>query len=120
MKGLGFYDSEFVRVKSDNDLFAESITRILMTSPGERVGQPFFGVGLKRALFDQIDEVSLQNLERIINEQIETYEPRVNLTKNHVETDTNNHKILIQLAYRIKGEPFEDERFIDFTFDLEG
>ena len=117
MKGIGFYDNTFFLIKEEKDLISESIRRILMTGKGERVGRPFFGVGLKRRLFDQMDELTTENIEQDISNQIQTYEPRVNLTYNKVNVDYDNQQININLRFKIKSELEENE--LNISFDLE-
>ena len=117
MKGIGFYDKDFFVIKSDKDLISESIRRILMTNKGERPGRPYFGVGLKARLFDQMDQISVENIQRDISEQISTYEPRVNLTYNNVALDYERHLITISLKFKIK--PSVEENEINLSFNLE-
>jgi len=117
MKGIGFYNLDFFEIKEGKDLISESIRRILMTGKGERVGRPFFGVGLKRRLFDQMDEITVENIEQDISSQIEIYEPRVNLTYNKVDINYDNQQIIINLRFKIKSEMEENE--LSLSFDLE-
>lgn len=119
MQGIGFYGQEFFIIKSDHDLIAESIKRILMTNPGERPGQPFFGVGLKERLFEQLDETLISDLKETISDQIATYEPRVDLLDLNVDPKYDENLIEIAIGFKIKGEQLEDERFVNLTFTLE-
>lgn len=41
----------------------DKIIAVLFTSPGERVNQPAFGVGLSRALFEGLDELTVAAME---------------------------------------------------------
>lgn len=118
MKGLGFYDKEFFVIKSDKENISESVTRILMTSPGERVGQPFFGVGLKRMLFDQVDQVTLEQLQKTIQDQIDMYEPRVVLTTNEVNLRPDENAIDIKLGFKMIDDLQENEDFISLSVDI--
>lgn len=120
MNGIGILENDFLSIKTSENLYTESIMRILMTSPGERVGQPFFGVGLKRQLFDLVDDITLQNLEEIIREQVEIYEPRVTLNQVNISTNQEENRVNIQLSYKIIDEPELDERFVNQSIELEG
>ena len=117
MKGLGFYENDFFIIKTDSDLIAESVKRILMTSKGERVGLPFFGVGLKRRLFEPGDILESEGIEKEINDQIEEYEPRV--TSENISVDIEDNYMSVSISYKIKGEETEDPRIINFKFELE-
>ena len=117
-KGLGFYGKEFFTVKSGMDIISESITQILMTNPGERVGRPFFGVGLGRRVFEPMDELTSEDIKEQIVDQITTYEPRADLIDVVVEQDDENNTITVKIGFKKKDDVTSEERFINFDFDL--
>jgi phage baseplate assembly protein W len=118
MKGIGFYGKDFFVVKSDYDLVSESITRILMTNPGERVGQPYFGTGLKDQIFEQLDSAMESIVSASIREQIGAYEPRVNITTLLLTPDTNNNTLAIKIGFVLLGDAIDDQRFINVVYQL--
>jgi Bacteriophage baseplate protein W len=118
MKGIGFYGTDFFIIKSDYDLVAESITRILMTNPGERPGTPFFGAGLKNQVFEQIDDVAIASIDSSIREQVAAYEPRANLTTLTITSDPNNHDILVKIGFTLLGDAIDNEDFINVVYKL--
>ncbi len=82
--GVGFYASgnpsvgaPWFFIKTSSDLITESLTRILLTNPGQRVMQPGFGVGIQQEIFALITPDVLQDLAVTIHSQLATYEPRV-------------------------------------------
>ena len=98
-KGLGLLKTkdDFFEVKTDNDLLSESISRILLTVPGERVNQPEFGSNLKSFLFE-LDDALDEEIKVEIASVIQRWEPRVSLqdiilTKNIVE-----HRLFIKIV----------------------
>jgi len=119
MKGVSFYDRDFFVIKSDYELIAESITRIIMTNPGERPGLPFFGVGLKNRLFEPMDETTNQEIELDIRNQIETYEPRCQILTLNFDRIEDENAIKISIGFIVEGDRVEDERFINLIFDIE-
>lgn len=46
----------------------DKILAVLFTAPGERVNQPRFGVGLNRAVFDGLDDLTIAAVEFRITE----------------------------------------------------
>jgi len=117
--GPAFYDKDFFVIKQDKELVAESITRILMTNPGERVGQPYFGVGIRNILFNQIDDEITAHLENLIIDQISQYEPRVNILGLDVISLNDENLIRVKLSFVLKGEPPESANILTYNFDLE-
>jgi len=118
INGLAFYDKSFFVIKKDKDLVAESITRILMTNPGERVGQPYFGVGLRNMLFNQVDEETSSQLEDTIKNQILEYEPRADIVDVIVNESSEENTISVKLSFVMKGDPVENSNILTYKFEL--
>lgn len=107
MKGIALYDFDFFKRKTDNDLIKESITRILLTSKGERVNNPEFGSNLQRFLFSH---VSFEEIEEDIETSISRWEPRVSIKYiNTARTGVNSIRILMNLFNREIAEEFSYE-----------
>ena len=97
----------------------QQMKNLLLTSPGERVMIPDFGVGLKRYLFENLDRAVLGSIEARIRQQVEKYLPYVNLKsvvfqsaldsgQDTVVTDFDENKISIKISYSF-GRGFLDE-----------
>ena len=71
-------------VSADQDI-KQSLLIILSTDLGERVMQPSFGCGLKRQIYENINESSITVLKDLIQRAILFYEPRVKLES--IDTD---------------------------------
>jgi len=102
MKGIAIYNNdEFVRIKENEELFAENISRILKTYPGQRVGNPLFGSYLEDFLFER-EAVLLEDIEFEIISKINKFEPRVNVTSVDVEIDKENRMANIYIIVVVK------------------
>ena len=110
MKGLAFHNELFLTIKEDENILKENITRILLTSPGERVNNPLFGSRLRAFLFD-LDVVMREEVESDIVSSISRWEPRV--TINEVTTEENP----IESAFIIRLECTNNDTLQEFTFD---
>ena len=115
MKGLCFYEEDFFTIKQDSALYAEELKRLLMTNPGERVGQPYFGVGLRDMLFELANEQTADIAKSRMSEQIELYLPMLILTK--IETKIENNSFFINLGFIEKGDLPSDERLLTLEFE---
>ena len=80
MRCIGFYNEDTFTTFEDLSVYGESIARILLTSPGERVSNPAFGSRLKDYLFE-LDHVMQEEVDSEIRKSIARWEPRVNLIK---------------------------------------
>ena len=114
MKGIAIYGVDSITIKQDTDLIEENLTRILLTVPGERVGNPTFGSKFKTFLFD----TSLIMREEIlsdVNNSVAKWEPRI--TVNNIQfndIDPNTIAILIVATIKETLETFTFEKVIKY------
>ena len=57
----------------------QNLKMLLLTNPGERMMDPFFGVGIRKFLFEQGTSVVYGNLSSKIYEQAARYLPQINI-----------------------------------------
>ena len=74
--GIGLHNTDFPIIKSDQDLIIENVKRVLLTLPGEQVGNLNFGCRLREYLFE-FEKVLEEDIEQVIISAISTWEPRV-------------------------------------------
>tara|TARA_R110002020_G_scaffold22151_2_gene74862 strand:- start:1282 stop:1734 length:453 start_codon:yes stop_codon:yes gene_type:complete len=94
------------------------LTNVLLTSPGERLNQPLFGVGLKNKLFEQQIELSEKSsdLKSIITPQVQQYIPEIDI-KNISLKDGGiaGHKLFVTVNYSLINNDEEDSVTLSFT-----
>jgi uncharacterized protein len=92
------------------------LTNVLLTSPGERLNQPLFGVGLKNRLFEQQTEEAGDNLRSIVTPQVEQYVPEIEI-KNIFLKDGGiaGHKLFVTVNYSLINNYEEDSVTLSFT-----
>ena len=110
MKGLAFYNEIFLTLKEDEDILKENITRILLTTPRERVDNPLFGSHLRSFLFD-LGVVMREEVESDIVSSIQRWEPRVII--NSITTEENP----AESTFVIHIECTKSDTLEEFTFD---
>lgn len=102
-KGLGFYNSEWFKLKEDKDLIYENVIRILMTSKGERVMRPDFGVGLNRSLFSTVTPDVLQDIAIMIHTELSAYEDKIIVDDVRTELADERDAIKIHVFLKRKS-----------------
>lgn len=117
-KGVGFYNREWFSVKQGKDLLYESIIRILMTAPGERVMRPNFGVGLNRSLFEVVTPDILQDLAITIHNAINSYERRVEVVDVQTELGEAQDVIRIHVFMRNLERPDNEIEELTLKYTL--
>ena len=92
------------------------LTNVLLTSPGERLNQPLFGVGLKNRLYEQQTEIAGDDLRSIVNPQVEQYVPEIEI-KNIFLKDGGiaGHKLFVTVNYSLVNNDEEDSVTLSFT-----
>jgi len=65
--------------KTLKQMTRQNLKMIILTSPGERIMHPKFGVGLRRYLFMNNTQSTLSNISRKIEEQVRTYLPNIKI-----------------------------------------
>ena len=93
----------FTLITSYQEEVKQNFKNLLLTSPGERIMNPNFGVGLRRFLFEQRDLV-IPKIRQRITGQVSRYMPYIRINKiqfNHgmdpdLAMDSNVLSILVE------------------------
>jgi phage baseplate assembly protein W len=91
---------------SGSDAVAQSLRAVLLTEPGERIGRPTFGVGLRRYLFAPNNLTTRAAIRQEIIDAVDRDEPRVTLDDVEISVDNVEPTLLrIELHYHLKDDP---------------
>ena len=95
---------------TDKEATFQNLRYLILSEKGELFGDPFYGVGLKKYLFDQNDTIIKDLVLDDMYTAIATFMPQLRINRNDLKLRTGD-----------KGEIFVDIRAInqlDFTTDL--
>lgn len=109
--GVAFYESDWFTIKKGKELLYESLIRILITIPGERVMRPDFGVGIESNVFKLVTPDFLQDLAISIHMSLLRYETRIKVKEVQTEHDQDEGIVKI----RIISEKDTDPNDVDIT-----
>ena len=87
---LPLRSSRFHLIQTYEDLVLQNLKMLILTSPGERMMDVNFGVGLKRFLFERNDQSTYQAIISKVTEQVGQYMPFVELQKIDFTTPEND------------------------------
>ena len=95
-------DRGAIAVTDDGDRhLRDKILAVLFTAPGERVNAPRFGVGLDRAIFEPLDELTIAAVEfRIAEGMRRELGQEAEIDAVDVEVDAVAGQLLISIDYR--------------------
>jgi phage baseplate assembly protein W len=102
-------------------MIKQNLKMLLLTSPGERIMEPRFGVGLRAYLFEQNTSLTHSSIETKINEQLNLYMPYVEIVElsfNDASEESNisENYLNVKLEYFVK--PLEELDVVDLDFDF--
>ena len=86
----------------------QNLKMILLTSPGERLMFPKFGVGMRRYLFEnettvKIGENNLPPLRENIKAQIATYLPYITIRQLQLNTSKADNVLNVRIKYSVNN-----------------
>jgi len=90
-----------INKKKGVDAVKRSLRNLIFTSYYERPFNSSLGSDVPRLLFDNVDVITASLLEDALGRLINTYEPRVEITRLSVYADIDNHGFNVQLEYVI-------------------
>ena len=100
----------FALTQTYSEALKQNFKNLVLTSPGERIMDPNFGVGIRRYLFENYsDEVQLLIEERVISQTL-LYMPYVSINRISFRDSgqRNEHKLSVAISYSIEEEGIED------------
>ncbi len=71
----------------------QNLKMVLLTSPGERIMDPNFGVGMKRYLFEQNDSSTYSRIKARIKRQVKEYMGYIEIEDVIFNSESNNDNI---------------------------
>mgnify|MGYP001161201181 CR=1 FL=1 len=92
-----------------------NLVNYFLTNPGERPGNPSFGGGLRRFIFSQINEGSLDFLREDVETKLSTQFPNVLVNKLEVLANPDNNEVTVQIYYSVENTNIEDEVILNFA-----
>jgi len=113
-------DGPYKLNKTTRDAIKQNMKMIILTSPGERIFEPDFGVGLRNFLFENISDQLLDRVVEKIKSQVDTYLPSAQLTEIDFITSDEDptlpiNRINISIKYNILPFNSSDELTISST-----
>ena len=94
-------DDGFGLNKTYKESIAQNLKHLCLTSPGERVMDPQFGVGLKHFLFEMNTEQTKAEILHRISEQVQRYMPFIALEDINITDSISETGIYIDITYAI-------------------
>ena len=95
-------NEDLIAIKNETAI-ARSIRNLILTVPGDRCFNPLLGSDDTGLLFENIDELTAEEISDQIKITVENFEPRVVLTDVDVVPNYDNGEFNVTLEYDIVG-----------------
>lgn len=112
MNSIGFpnmFNSSATLVVKDKDASMQDLKLLLASEKGELFGDPFFGIRLKKYMFDQNNYILRDVLVDEIFTQLRVFAPQLTVNRNDIKIIQKDNKLIAT----IKGI-----NNLDFTTDM--
>ena len=80
------------------------LRHLLMTTQGELVDNPYYGVGINSLLFETLHPALVGAVKRDFNQQVTAYLPEINVISFDI-IDGGTNELIINLVYYVVGNP---------------
>ena len=113
-------DGGYRLIKSFKDLAQQNFKMLVLTSPGERMMDPEFGVGLRNYFFEQNHPGTYSEIESRIRTQVATYLPYIQILNINFSKprDIENAFNLVSVKLEYFGVPLKIRNAISFDLDF--
>ena len=92
-----------------------NLINYFLTNPGERPGNPEFGGGLRKFIFEQISTGTLEYLKDDIQAKIATQFPNIVLGALNVLSNPDYNSVTVEIYYSIANTGTSDNLTLNFN-----
>jgi|TARA_B100000686_G_C16133568_1_gene638576 phage baseplate assembly protein W len=104
----------FKMITDFKTLVKQNFKMLLLTSPGERIMEPSYGVGLRKYLFSSFDQGVFNTIEANIREQAKVYLPVITIQRIIFDaSDIDANSLSAEIQYAIPTLNVQD--LLEFT-----
>ena len=98
--------NDFAMTKTSLQQARHNLKNLLLTFPGERVGQPEFGSRLRVLCFEQIDDELPGKLEEEVKQAVSIWLPYINIQEvNTLTEEQDQNKIHVEIKFSTTLNP---------------
>lgn len=103
-------------LKKGVEAVKQSVVNILLTAPGERPFNPYFGGNLYQYLFENFDDVTTAAIKSTVINSLRNFEPRVRVIDVQVDNLDYRNALRITVEFRIIT-PEVQEASVEFVVE---
>ena len=96
------------------DSIKNNLINYFLTNPGERIGNPTFGAGLRQYVFSQIETGNLDFIKEDIQQKLASNFSNIIVESINILQQPEYSTIIVQIKYSIRDTGINDE--LELTF----
>lgn len=104
-------DGRTAQISSLEEHVRDELVQLILTNPGERLFLPEFGGGVRRFVFENVDEVTAGMTKSMLTQAISRWLGH-RIALEDLTAIVENERIEVEIKYRIAGT--EDSRIMRF------
>jgi len=104
----------FNKTYSTKEQTKSNLINLLLTDKGERIMNPEFGTDLRKSLFDNITDSSIEVLKAKITDAINIFIPEIFLEDVIIEPDSDYNTLNVTINYRLIISNTPDQVTVQF------
>lgn len=93
-----------INILKNENAIKNAVKNIILTKPGEKLYEPYFGSQVTDLLFEPIDFIILDEIRTEIIRVLTTYEPRIELMDVILEQNESEYNLDCRIEFKIVGE----------------
>jgi phage baseplate assembly protein W len=86
-----------------------NLINFFSTNQGERVFNPYFGSGIQKVLFEQMDGLTNDYIKKFISGELNQYFPYVSIQQLTVDFNEDVNTVNINIKYQVTNFGIQDE-----------
>jgi phage baseplate assembly protein W len=104
----------FNKTYSTKEQIKSNLINLLLTDKGERIMNPEFGTDLRKSLFDNITDSSIEILKAKITDAVNIFIPEIFLQDVIIEPNTDYNTLNVTINYRLIISNTPDQVTVQF------
>jgi len=93
-----------INILKDDTSIKNAVKNIILTKPGEKLYEPFFGSKVTDLLFEPIDFIILDEIKTEIYRVLTLYEPRIEIEEVSLSETEQDYQLDCTIQFKIVGE----------------
>ena len=104
----------YTMIDDFESLIRQNLKMLILTSPGERIMEPEFGVGIRNFLFENFNDMTYNTINQKIRKQAEMFLPAIKILEvGFSGSDLDRNLLGIQVFYSVPDIGITD--LLEFT-----